>query len=140
MTGPIDSDIFRVFELSLRRCLSDDGFLARFYDAFLTSDPDVASRFEGVDMKRQRGVLKSSLYLVARAAGGFSDGMQHLRDIASRHGPKGYDIRAEHYTLWLDTLVATASATDPRFDDDIRSAWIACLTPAIDQMRGTDAN
>ena len=125
---------YTLFEGSLFRCTADEAFLKRFYDIFLTSDPGVAALFDGVDMKRQRSVLRGSLYLVARAAGGFSDGMEHLQRIAQGHGQRGLKINATFYDLWLDALLRAVRQTDPRFDEHIYEAWEACLRPCIAVM------
>ena len=135
----IEEAIYARFEGSLFRCTSDASFLERFYDIFLKTSAEAASRFANVDMKRQRSVLRGSLYLIARAAGGFADGMEHLEEIARSHGEKGYDIKPAFYDHWLDSLLAAASQTDPSFDDDTRGAWVACLRPCIDLMIANSA-
>ena len=131
-----DPATYARFERSLFRCTGDESFLERFYDLFLKSSDDVAARFVGVDMKRQRNVLRGSLYLVARAAGGFSDGMDHLQEIARSHGERGLDIKPAFYDHWLDALVGAAGQTDPSFDDATAAAWLACLRPCIAVMIG----
>ena len=131
-----DPDTYARFERSLFRCSADESFLERFYDRFLKSSDEVAARFSGVDMKRQRNILRGSLYLVARAAGGFSDGMEHLEQIARSHGERGLDIKPSFYDQWLDALVGAARQTDPSFDDATADAWLACLRPCIAVMVG----
>ena len=131
-----DPATYELFERSLFRCTGDELFLERFYDLFLKSSEDVSARFAGVDMKRQRSVLRGSLYLVARAAGGFSDGMEHLQQIARSHGERGLDIKPAFYDQWLDALVHAARLTDPGFDDATGAAWLACLRPCIAVMVG----
>lgn len=131
----IDPATYTTFERSLFRCAASDTFLERFYDIFLKSSDAVAARFAGVDMKRQRSVLRGSLYLVARAAGGFSDGMEHLATIARSHGEHGLDIKAEFYDHWLAALVRAAGECDPHFDSATGAAWETCLRPCIDVMR-----
>ncbi|MCA9535257.1 MAG: globin [Myxococcales bacterium] len=132
----IDANTYSLFERSLFRCTADDSFLERFYDLFLQSSEEVAARFAGVDMKRQRSVLRGSLYLVARAAGGFSDGMEHLGQIARSHGERGLDIKPAFYEVWLDALLRAASHCDPHFDAATRAAWETCLRPCIEIMTG----
>lgn len=131
----VDPEILATFEASLQRCTSDARFLQRFYQLFLQSSSDIAERFDGVDLSRQASVLKASLYYMLRAASGFTEGMQHLRDIASSHDRKGYDIQPGWYDLWLEALLTAVSLTDPHHDDTIRAAWTESLTPCIDAMR-----
>ncbi|MBK6813634.1 MAG: globin [Sandaracinaceae bacterium] len=127
----IDPATYTTFENSLFRCAASETFLERFYDIFLKSSDAVAARFAGVDMNRQRSVLRGSLYLVARAAGGFSDGMEHLATIARSHGERGLDIKAEFYDQWLAALVQAAGECDPHFDHVTGAAWETCLRPCI---------
>jgi hemoglobin-like flavoprotein len=130
----IDPATYALFERSLFRCTADESFIELFYDLFLKSSDDIAARFVGVDMRRQRRVLRGSLYLVARAAGGFSDGMEHLRQVARSHGERGLDIKPAFYDQWLDSLTRAARQTDPSFDDATGAAWRACLRPCIDVL------
>ncbi|NLE87790.1 MAG: globin [Myxococcales bacterium] len=122
------------FEASLARCLRHDGFLQTFYDKFLQSSPEVPRKFAGTDFDRQRKVLESSLYMVARAALGEEDGVEHLQHIAESHSRRRFDIGPSLYALWLDSLVATAREIDPEFDDHVEKCWRALLSANIDYM------
>ena len=134
MSLGVDAAILDRFEQSLHRCTADETFLQRFYARFLLSNEEVAKRFEGVDLKRQTRVLKTSLYLVLRAASGLADGMSHLEGIAHSHAKNGYDIKPSFYEHWLESLLLAAQETDPHFDDEIREAWVSSLRPCIDRM------
>lgn len=120
------------FQASLDRCLGDPVFLQRFYARFLLADERVASRFGKTDLRRQAAVLRSSLYLVLRAAQGHPDGIQHLRDVGSTHSQRGYGITREEYAIWLRTLIDVAKEIDASWDDSAETAWRACLEPCVE--------
>lgn len=122
------------FEGSIDRCLADDAFVSKFYDAFLASDPAVREKFEGVDLDRQQKMLADSLRLVLGAAQGTEAGRAHLEHIAERHSARGLGIGAALYQRWLDSLIEVASKTDPEWEEDFADLWRAGLQPCIDHM------
>lgn len=122
------------FRASLDRCTADSSFFQRFYARFMLSGPEIASRFEGVDMRRQASVLRSSLYLVLRAASGFEDGLAHLADVSRTHAKNGHDIGPTHYEHWLEALLAVVAETDPLYEEGVRRAWESTLRSCIDVM------
>jgi len=129
----IHSQLVR-FENSVNRCMSEPTFLHRFYEKFLESSPEVAAKFEGVNLERQATMLGASIRLVLNAAKGLEDGRAHLEEIAKRHSSRGLGIGAHLYALWLDALVETASEADPEWEDDLADVWRAALQPCIDHM------
>lgn len=129
----IHSQLVR-FEDSVNRCLQSPGFVHGFYERFIASSPEVAEKFEGVDLERQAQMLADSLRLVLGAAKGLEQGRKHLEEIAKRHSSRGLGIGAHLYELWLDSLVQTASELDPEWEDDLGDVWRAALQPCIDHM------
>jgi truncated hemoglobin YjbI len=109
-------------------------FLTRFYELFTESSPDVAARFQGVDMDRQKRMLGRSLqemtdFSTSRAAS------EHLRRTAMRHSRWDRDIRPDLYDLWLESLIATAQEFDLEFTEEIELAWRVVLAPGIAYMK-----
>lgn len=122
------------FDASMHRCLADDAFMAKFYDRFLYSSPEVRAKFEGTDITRQSKMLDQSLRLVLKAAGGLEEGRKHLGEIAERHSRRGLGIGPELYQYWLDSLVQVASEVDPEWEESLEATWRAALQPCIDKM------
>jgi len=113
-----------VFEASLKRCEARPDFLDRFYERFLASSPEVASKFAHTDFVRQKLSLKASfhhLLLVARDSKQGPD--PYLEDIAVRHGASQLAIGAHLYDLWLDSLLETVRACDPEWFPEVEAAW-----------------
>ena len=87
MMSPI---VLAVFEASLKRCEARPDFFDVFYEKFLASSPEVASKFAHTDFDRQKAALRTSLHhllLVARDPKQGPD--PYLEDVAVRHGAGG---------------------------------------------------
>ena len=125
------------FLASLKRCLAVPGFMDAFYERFVGSSDEVREKFRNTDMKRQAQVVADSLYVVANAVQG-EEGSLARREfprIAERHSRRERDIRPGLYDLWIDCLVETARAHDPRFDPGVEHAWRDVLLFGAEYMR-----
>jgi hemoglobin-like flavoprotein len=118
----------------MEKALTRPTFLERFYAKFLGASPEIAAKFAHVDLKRQTAMLRASLYHVLRAAQGMDDGHRHLAEISDTHSRRGYDIRPEHYQVWLDCLIDAAREADPSLDATTEAAWRLHLGHAIGVM------
>jgi hemoglobin-like flavoprotein len=133
----VASPLTDAFLASLKRCLGAPGFLAGFYDRFLTSSDDVREKFRGVDMQRQARVLEDSLYVVAVAVQGEEGSLARgdLPRIAERHSRRDLDVHPELYDLWVRCLVEAARDHDPQWSDDVAAAWRETLAFGVEYMR-----
>lgn len=122
------------FDASFRRVLGEGayhpGFTARFYEHFLSASDEVAGRFSGTDMSRQKTMLHDSLLSLVdfNRSRRLTEQMARLSRVHSR---SGQDIPAHLYTLWLDALLATVREFDPEFSDTVDVAWRLSLAPGI---------
>ena len=132
MTAEADADLFNS---SLERCLRTPGFLDQFYELFIGSSDEVAEKFKHTDFARQRKILKGSLYMLMLASFGVPEARQHLDRLAELHSRGQLDIRPELYDLWLDCMLKTVEAFDPRFDEQTADAWRHVLDAGIDVMK-----
>jgi hemoglobin-like flavoprotein len=132
MTSEADAELFNS---SLERCLRTPGFLDQFYELFIGSSDEVAEKFKRTDFARQRKILKGSLYMLMLASFGVPEARQHLDRLAALHGRSHLDIRPELYDLWLDCMLKTVEAFDPRFDEPTADAWRHVLEQGIDVMK-----
>ena len=125
-----------LFLASLNRCLAEPGFVAGFYERFLSSSPEVRDKFRGTNMERQFRVLADSLFVVANAVQGEEGSVvrNELARLAERHGRKDLDVTPALYGAWSDCLLASVRATDPRFDGAVEAAWRETLDFAVRYM------
>jgi hemoglobin-like flavoprotein len=124
-----------LFNDSYERCMRRPGFLERFYEIFIASSEEVAAKFAHTDFRKQRKLLKVSLYMLMSASDPPPEVTAHLERIAELHSRRHLDIKPELYDLWLGCLLQAMSEFDPSFDKDIEAAWRNVLTPGIQVMK-----
>jgi hemoglobin-like flavoprotein len=120
---------------SLERCMTESGFLERFYELFLASSPEVRERFTTTNFERQRRALSSSLVLMVLALDGGAPARAYMDQVAERHSRGALDIPPAMYDGWLDCLMLAAREFDPQFDDALEQDWRATLAEGIALMR-----
>lgn len=123
------------FEASLSRVVTRQSkFFDLFYELFIAANDEVRAKFEGVDLDRQKRVLRESLrellvFFVNHEI------TPYLERLARTHSVDGRGIRPELYTLWLEALIETARRTDPQFTDGVELSWRMVLAPGIELMK-----
>ncbi len=122
------------FHESFERCMvSGRRFFDVFYDHFLLS-PEVAAKFQGTDFKRQKEMLKLSLYVMLGAVVLKSADYSMLAALARRHARNDKNIPPHLYTLWLDSLMFAAKKCDWAFGDQTEAIWRKAMQPGIDYI------
>ena len=129
-----DRNQIACFDISLARCLAKPAFLARFYDLFVESSPDIAEKFRDTDFQRQRRAMGASLYVLVLALEQGEAATIYLDQIARQHGRENLDIPPEMYDAWRDCLLQSVKEYDPLFSDEIEQAWRVVMEFAIDFM------
>lgn len=108
---------------SFERCEANGNFAETFYRKFLSSSPDVPAYFTQTDFRRQREVLRESVYMMVSndiANVKLRDLLEHL---GSAHGRLGRNIRPELYEHWLDSVCATVAQLDPHWNNQLQREW-----------------
>src|SRR5262245_39796546 len=124
-----------LFNDSLERCTVKPGFMDRFYALFLASSPEVAERFSRTDFRKQKHVLKASLYMMMFAAEGKAEGQAHLQRLAKLHSRTELDIKPHFYELWLDCLLQAVREYDRRFTPETERVWRRMMGSGIEFMK-----
>jgi hemoglobin-like flavoprotein len=123
-----------LFAASYGRVMKDGAynpqFIGRFYERFLASSADVAARFAGTDMSRQKTMLHDSLQSLIdfNQRRTLSPAMSRLARVHSR---AGQDIPPRLYEDWMASLLATVAEFDPQYSDAVELAWRLTLAPGI---------
>jgi hemoglobin-like flavoprotein len=128
----VDQAKLKLFDESLRRCNTREGFLDLFYETFLASSPKVREKFAKTDFVRQKRALMASFHLMLLAAEHLKGPERYLGPLAASHSRQQLDIGAEFYDLWLDSLLLTARQCDPQFDAEIEHAWETVMMVGVD--------
>jgi hemoglobin-like flavoprotein len=111
-----------------------EDFYGDFYDAFLSSSPEIALKFKDTDMEKQKTMLRESfLYMLAFFCNFQANG--YLISLAYKHSKLGYQIVPYMYNIWLQCLVDTVRRFDPMFCDDVELAWRVVMAPGIAFMK-----
>ena len=128
--------IIELFNDSLERCHQQPVFLDRFYELFLNSSEEVAQKFADTDFKRQKRVLKISLYMLMMVVNDelAAESKAHLERIATLHNRDALKIEPRLYGFWLNCLLKAVAETDPYFDEEIEDAWRMVLAYGIEFM------
>lgn len=131
----MEADI-RAARDSFSRALKDEAFLRRFYDELMASSDEIRAKFETTDFERQFKVLEDSLYLMLSAAG-TTRGLAYkeLEKLAKRHSRGQLDIKPSWYELWLTSLLAALSESDPSYSPEVGNAWRVALEPGIELLK-----
>ena len=116
------------------RDLASSDFFDAFYRHFVGASPEVADKFKDTDMARQREMLRLSLdHMVYFAID--KEETREIARVAGLHDQSNADIPPRLYDQWLDSLLATVSQFDPKYNADVEAAWREALLPAIDYMK-----
>lgn len=129
------SNYVDTFEASLSRVVATKNeFFDLFYDLFIAANDEVGAKFEGVDLERQKKVLRESLQKLLMFFVNH-EVTPYLEKLARTHSKSDRDIRPELYELWLETLIETARRTDPDFTPGVELSWRLVLAPGIEYMK-----
>ncbi len=113
--------------------VSNTDFFDIFYTLFLNSSKEVANKFAGTDMRRQKQMLKQSIaYMLSFYTSRIPS--KRLKALANIHSKKYIDIRPELYQLWLNSLVEAVKRCDRNFCSQTEEAWRSVMKPGIDFM------
>ena len=133
----MEVSVIGLFNDSLERCQADPRFLDRFYETFIASDKAVAGKFARTDLKRQRVMLETSLYLLLEASGRnpSAESLAHLEHIAVLHDRNHHDVPPAMYELWLDCMIRTVREIDPKCTERTEESWRTVLGQGIRIMQ-----
>lgn len=132
----LSEDDIRLFNDSLDRCVADPRFLDVFYDEFIGGSEEVAEKFAGTDMEKQKRLLKASLYTAMLAADGNGPALEHMERLAERH--RELAIGPELYDDWLECLLSAVERSGGFIDVRAAEVWRRVLAVAIAVMKPTE--
>lgn len=123
-----------LFLQSLERCSEDEAFIPSFYDRFLSTSPEIRDKFKDTDFEKQNQMLLRSLRLAAGATSGDPASLRELRDRAETHDQNHLNIEPRLYSLWLASVIETASEFDSNWDESVEEAWNTILGHIVSHM------
>ena len=112
-----------VVQTSFDRCLATGDFFQTFYDIFLATSPEIASKFAQTDFNKQKNLIKASVAMMIRLGTGNANARRILEKVGNTHSRQALDIRPELYDLWLDSLCKAIQRHDPDYSAELEALW-----------------
>lgn len=124
----------QLFLHSVTRCMEDHVFIPTFYKHLFDASDEIKAKFRFTDFEKQNAMLRRSLLLCAEATAGRTEALREVNERATTHDREHLDIEPHLYAVWIDTLIATASDFDLRWNADVEAAWRKILGHVVQQM------
>ncbi len=122
------------FLQSLDRCIENEKFIPAFYDRFLSTSDEIRDKFHHTDFEQQNKMLLRSLKLAAGATAGDPESLRELQERARTHDRNHLNIEAQHYNIWLESVIETVHEFDEEWSENVESTWRTILGYVISYM------
>lgn len=123
---------FDDLQASYGRCLQHGGFIARFYEIFMASHPDVPALFNGTDFGRQHVALRRGISAAIAHAGGSTLMRRTMEDMARVHSREGRaPVTPSLYSFWVEALLTAVREHDPACDLALEQRWRDALERTV---------
>lgn len=118
------SDNFDDLQGSYGRCLRQGAFIARFYEIFIDSHPDIHAMFVRTDFSKQHMALRRGISSAIAHAGGSQLAQRTMEQMAKVHAHDGrVPVPAALYPFWVDSLLQAVAENDPEFSPLLEQRW-----------------
>jgi hemoglobin-like flavoprotein len=123
------SETFDDLQTSYGRCLHNGGFIARFYEIFMASHPDIPGMFKHTDFSRQYLAFRRGITAAMTHAGGSTLSSRTMADMAQVHSSVGRaPVAPELYPYWVDSLLRALAEHDPQYEFALEQRWRMVLS------------
>lgn len=121
-------DSFDDLQTSYGRCLHNGQFIARFYEIFVASHPDIPGMFKNTDFSVQFLALRRGISAAITYAGGSTLSRRMMTEMAQVHSKRGRaPVPPTLYPYWMDSLLRATAEHDPEYDFALEQRWRAAL-------------
>jgi len=127
------SETYEDVQASYGRCTRKKGFITRFYELLLASDPRMAPMFAHTDWAKQNKMLRRGISIALTHAGGSSIVERPLREMADVHSRNGrVPVKPELYVHWRQSLLQAVREHDDRLTPRLERNWAEALKKTTD--------
>jgi hemoglobin-like flavoprotein len=120
-------------QASYGRCLRSKGFITRFYEHLLASDPRIPNMFEGTNWTQQNRALRRGISIALTFASGSPIVERSMNEMAEVHSRKGRaPVDPKLYVYWRESLLEAVSEFDPKMTPELKAEWAAALKATTD--------
>lgn len=116
---------------SYGRCCLHPEFFDRFYEIFQASDPVIRPMFARTNFAKQKSLLREGVSMLLMHVEGKPVGTACLDRLAASHGPRGMQVTARLYELWITSLVKTVKEFDCECSPEIEAEWQKALHAGV---------
>lgn len=126
-------------QVSYGRCLRNGHFIARFYEIFLDSHPDVQAMFAKTDFSKQHMVLRRGISSALAHAGGSRLAQRTMEQMAKAHSRHGRTpVASALYPYWIDSLLRAIAEHDPEHTAALDQRWRLAMNQVTDYFVAND--
>lgn len=129
--GNLDAMSRAAVKSSFERCEKTGDFADTFYGVFLNTTEEVAAMFAETDFKKQRKLLRATVFMMVKQDVSEPQAAEALERIGRSHSKQKLDVRPELYEIWLDSLCATVKKLDPQWTEQLEADWREQMRPGI---------
>ncbi len=119
-------DIGKV-EKSLKRCLSNEGFLSQFYFELCNIHPTAYCHLAGPDLENYKENLNAILWCLIDFGKGKTKCLTSIRD-------KEFGLNEETISYWEQALLLSITANDKNLDHELSAAWRSLIKSGLSFM------
>ncbi|MDH4224795.1 MAG: globin [Deltaproteobacteria bacterium] len=131
----MDPHLYNPVKMSFGRCVAKPGFLDRFYQIFLGSNPIIGHMFSKTDLAVQKNLLKQGLNMVMMYSEGSVLAKKAVERIRDSHSAKKLNVPPNLYIFWENSLMKTIAEFDPEYTPGLEAHWRSVLKPALDVIK-----
>lgn len=120
---------------SYDRCCAVEHFFEDFYRNFFRRCPPAKPLFADTDFERQNKLLKHAFGLLLIFPNQPDGEPTILTRVAERHSHRELGVDPSMYQPFVDALIDTVRACDPRFTPAVESAWRLTVHKGVAYMQ-----
>jgi hemoglobin-like flavoprotein len=115
-------------QASYGRCSRKKGFITRFYQLLLDSDPRMEPMFAHTDWTQQNKALRRGISIALTYAGGSKIVERPLKEMAEVHSRKGsVPVDPALYSFWRQSLIQAVREHDSDLTPALEMRWDSAL-------------
>lgn len=129
------ADNYDDLQQSFGRCLRNKDFIARFYEIFLASHPDIAPMFAKTDFAQQRLALRRGISVAISFAAGSNLVNRTVEQMAHIHSRKGRTpVPPPLYPYWIESLLQTVRENDSEASPALMLRWSQAMQQVVNRF------
>ena len=103
----------------------------------MDSSDEIKQKFEHTDFKKQKANVVHSIYVLMSLVGKSArdSELEDMDRIAKLHDREHLDVGPHLYENFLDSILAAVKKFDPKFNDEVQSAWQKMMMHGIEFMK-----